>query len=294
MTRVEQDLVGYIPYWVDKPQAQVTEELASWSLETKRIPDPYFFPIRSDGKLLSPMTGELVENSIEKNSYLGQKEWIAFQRIQEWDKDAKTGVSFWISPPHRLRSKFTKVIASEIVDDELRGRQLFNRSIMLELDENQALELHRNLHLANGVISDLTSPEEVRSRPVFLNNQDGNWVKYLNINIEDEPIINMVRTGDDLKEKELALKNSGVIYDRLFLNKNIGFDDERVKSTITEARSMNYFGKYDSTCPTTAFELVFDVGAKLIRNCGACKASLNKFMRSGDTCDHCGGVYKGC
>ena len=294
MTRIEQDLVGYIPYWIDKPKAQVAEELASWSLETKRIPDPYLFPIRPDGKLLSPMTGELVENSIEKNSYLGQKEWIAFQRIQVWDKDATSGVSFWISPPHKLRSKFTKVIASEIVDDEENGKQLFNRSLMLELDSHQALQLHTKLSQLNGVVSDILSPEDIRSKPVFLNNTDGDWTKYLNVKVEDEPIINMVRTGEDLIEKELALKNSGVIYDRLFLNKDIGFDDDRVKSAITEARNRNYFGKYDGTCPTTAFELIFDVGAKLIRNCGACKASLNKFMKSGDTCDHCGGVYKGC
>lgn len=35
-------------------------------------------------------------------------------------------------------------------------------------------------------------------------------------------------------------------------------------------------------------------GGKMIRNCGACGKALNRYMKKGDRCPHCHGVYEGC
>lgn len=290
--RLATDLIGYKRSWEGKPKEQVKEEMSSWSLETHRLPDPYTFQVRTDGKFVSPITGELVEKSIERTSHLGKLEGNALDLMQNWARNEDSGLSFWISDPHPDRSEFTKVIISELSKDENDVKSLFNRSLMLQLDMDQAIALHQRLSFAEGTDYQPISPAEIRSVPVFKKSMPmEEWINFLSIEIDDEPLFNKIRTGEDIRDKQIALQNSEIMYAQLF--KNAGYDDENVKAAIQHAKDVGFFGVYDSTCPT-AFARMFDASAKFVKNCGNCRMSLYKFMKAKDTCDHCGGVYEGC
>ena len=245
----ERELSRFIPHWIDKPKPQVVEELASYSLETKRIPDPYYFLIRDDGKLISPQTGKLVEDSVEKKSYLGQMEFRALQSIQEWSVGKSKGIAFWFSPPNTERSKFTKLIVSEIENYETE-RRLFNRNLLLEIDAQETMLLVQELTSkgANPVV--FKTPEELRSQPVFSDNSDLNWLDFFDMRVNDKTIWEQIRSGEDILAKELAIKNSGSIYETIFgQDYPKGYDDEKVKRAVEKAREMNVFGSLPGSCP---------------------------------------------
>jgi len=246
-----QELAGFIHSWNGKPRNQVVSELASYSLETKLDPDPYHFTIRSDGKLISPLTNKLVEDSVEKISPLGYAEWQALQKIQQWDKDKDFGLAFWFSPPHPERSKFTKLIVSEIQTKDS-GKLLFNRSLLLEIDATGALGVAKNLALASQDINfqkHTILPESLRSHPVFVDETGVDWVEFMENNVGGD-IWEKIRSGKDISDKELAIKKSGVLYETIYANNHsINYDSEEVKYVIHRANSLGFFGKHSATCP---------------------------------------------
>ena len=244
----ERVILGYIPSWEGKTKPQVIEEIASLSLETKRLPDPYCFDIAEDGRLSSPQTGKSIENSIEKSSCLGQTEWLAVQEIQRWNVGKTEGLSFWISPPHPKRSQFTKLIISEIVKEE-KGRKLFNRSLLLDIDGDQALNLGLGLTIRGGMVANFKNTEDLRSHPIFVDT-NLNWVDFLDMKINDKKIFEMIRKGEDIVEKEMALQKSGIIYEELFGEKYPrGYDDYRVKQAVEKAQELDIFGSLPGSCP---------------------------------------------
>lgn len=294
MERV-QELTGFIPSWERKPKPQVVEELASYSLETKRIPDTYYFVIRGDGKLISPQTGKLVEESVEKTSRLGQKESQALDRIQYWGQGKNEGLVFWISPPHPERSRFTKMVVSEITKEESEKR-LFNRTLLLEINDQEALNLGRELSLFDNSNNYIESPESLRSQPIFINSGELDWVSYLDVRINDKYIWEKIRSGEDIIAKEEAIVSSGLIYEELFgKNYPVGYDDERVKQAVEKANELNLFGSLGGSCPPallmtnqedTAFG-VFSKNAEKSFPCPECHKPIPS-GRGITQCPHCG------
>lgn len=293
----EADILGYLPGWEDKPQSQVVEEIASYSLETKKSPDPYYFLIEKNGKLKSPQTGKLVEDSVEKDSEIGAREFEALQRIQNWSHDHNSGTVFWISPPHSARSSSTKIIISEIIEGG-QGKTLFNRAILFDhIDVNYDYYPLTN-DLANYSVQTRDLPlslEDFRSKPIFTTLRNTEWIEILEKYINIPEVWQQIRAGNDLIAKQKALENSSQIYEELF-SKNYprGFDDLRIKKAVETANETNLFGKFGSSCPsplmrTTAFEVLSENSFQNEKffQCPKCE----KPIPSGQgitKCPHCG------
>lgn len=307
----QQELLGYTKLWVDKPAAQVKEEIASYSLETQGAPDPYFFII-GNNKLISPLTGKLVDDSIERDSDVGAKEFEALQKIQKWAHAEESGIVFWISPPHSERSSQSKIIISQIVNEGA-GKIVFNRAVLFDesaIDYNYET-LVGSLAAYSLPDSDLpASIEDCRSKPIFTNLSDADWLTILEDHINIPEVWDQVRGGQDLTAKEKAIKDASQIYETLFGNNYPkGFDDDRVKEAVAQATSLKMFGINPGSCPPAlllsqqnqlasefmvSHSVVLGESDKFVKNCGNCGAGIHKKINKGYVCPHCNGVYEGC
>ncbi len=298
MSERYKEITAFIPTWKDKPQAQVIEEIASYSLETKRIPDPYYFIIGKDKKLISPQTGVFIEDSVEKDSVIGKKEFEAFEKIQRWATENESGIVIWISPPHSERSSDTKIIISEIAVED-KTKLLFNRAVLLDIDTEHCLKI------ANTILDedtgDVFSGEDLRRQPLFLSaDQEVEWTLLLGLHPDATRACYIIQKGDDLREKEMALKAAVPIYES-FLIGEAGYDDHLVREGVEKARGSGVFGTSSASCPPsidTSFEVFYSHshqadGLKFVKNCGNCGKGINKLIKKGYQCK-CGGVYKGC
>jgi len=143
---------------------QLVENIASDSHETRRIPDPYIFPLR-DKKLLTP-NGTIIENNIRNDSALDSVELKAFLKIQDWAESNDEGTAYWFSPPFLGKYDKGKVVASQILYDLDGQKILFNRAIDLDVDTKTILSIANNISEKTG--SELiTDPELLRQTPIF-------------------------------------------------------------------------------------------------------------------------------
>ena len=291
------ELSAYSTLWIDKPKLQVVEEIASYSLETKKIPDPYFFIIGDKGKLISPMTGIPVEKSVEKISVVGRKEFEALLKIQDWSA-VKTDneVAVWISPPFKNKYPTSKVIVSEKVNDTM----LFNRAILLDLDEAECLNLACQLTSLNESSFTFVSHEELRGQPIFLKPpEETSWSQLLEKAIDSPETWKLINTQQDIREKEKALTSAEVIYSELFETAgSMGIENAFEKAVLLDT-----FGDHAVSCPpsstSTAFETFYKnslhvEGGKYVKNCGKCGKKIEKVIHAGHRCSKCGGTYEGC
>ncbi len=297
MSERYKEITAFIPTWKDKPRAQVIEEIASYSLETKRIPDPYYFIIGKDKKLISPQTGVFIEDSVEKDSVIGKKEFEAFEKIQRWATENESGIVIWISPPHSERSSDTKIIISEIAGED-KTKLLFNRAVLLDIDTEHCLKI------ANTILDDDTGDvfsEEDLTQPLFLSgDQKVEWALLIGLHPDAARAFYMIQKGDDLREKEMALKAAVPIYES-FLTREVGYDDHLVREEVERAIGSGVFGMSSASCPPpigTSFEVFYSHshqtdGLKFVKNCGNCGRGINKLIKKGYQCK-CGGAYKGC
>ena len=274
MATHEHYLASYYPAWVDKPRDQVVEELASYSLETKRIPDPYFFLLGEKGKLISPQTGRDVDDSIERDSYIGRLEFQAFEKIEDWANLNQEGRIIWISPPSPDRSADTKIIVTEILKNQ-KSKILFNRAILTNLSGAECLELARSLGLP-----EIADPDELRSNPISI---PDNWMEILEEQVENPEVWKAIKAKSDIEEKQKALRDSQSIYDALF-----GFG---IIPAQNLARSLGLFGNNQGSCPPGqgAFTTFWtnSMGPEGSFPCPKCQRSIPSGL--GITkCPHCG------
>ena len=164
------------------------------------------------------------------------------------------------------------------------------------MNANESLKLAKNLSLRTGRHFDFDSPESLRSSPIFINGGGLDWIDYLDVNVDDKKIFEMIRSGEEISEKEVALQKSGIIYEELF-GKNYprGYDDHRVKHAVEKANELEVFGNLPGSCPpalllmqqnNTAFGEFFKNAEKSFP-CPEC----HKPIPSGEgitKCPHCG------
>lgn len=256
----------YTQGWIGKPKAQVAEEIASLSMETKRIPDPYLFVYNTYGKLVSPETGKLVEDSIDKISILGKLEYEGFLLIQELGWRHKKGTILWISPPDPARSKFTKAIVINVLNYPPR---LFNRAFMLDLDETGAKNLANKLEW-NYIY---TNSSQLRKRPIYLPEEFDFSM------LPDTKQIEMVESGQDLKSKEEAL-----VWGKIAASDLSNLEKLQEEKVI--------FGNHDASCPPTAFEVLSGEKQILCCTCPFCGKEVEAEIYDGEI--HCPPAPKGC
>lgn len=259
------ELRSYVSVWraSQTPEAQVQQELASYSLETKHLPDPYHFIISPVGELISPLNGRLVKEIIKADTQLGKAELEAFlgieqivqSIIQREDQDpddvdeAQRGAIVWLSPPYPGVYPDLKAVVSEIIG---KGNQrvLFNRAMLLNLDETRTWDFARGLSRYSNQPILTANLEGLRRCPIHLDRLRIHWSYLFGELVENEQF-QMIQEGVDLLAKRLALTQAEVIVPKLLRGEIIG------------VANSGYFGQYDGSCPVavenqTAFAYVYD------------------------------------
>lgn len=291
MIERQQELQAYAKFWgKDKPKEQVTEELASYSLESKRITDPYSFIVTPDGELLSPSANCLVKNVVRKDTNLGQIEYQALCKVEQWAKQTSEGVIVWISPPYPGEYPVSKIIVSEV---EYKGsmKVLFNRAILLDISSGDCIRLANQLSAYAPKQHRLYSSEDVRGQPIPINIKGTHWSHILEAFIGRPEVWMSIRAGMDKKAKKQALETATEVYTELFSSSKVVLDNER----FLQIQSTGLLGPYSVSCPPklgrpTAFAYVFNRALLLNTEHFDCP-KCDKKIDSGKgiiVCPHCG------
>lgn len=293
--------------WRGKGQQQVAEELASYSLETKRIPDPYYFLVNANGELISPSAHCKVKDVVQRTQPVGELEYQALLRIEQWAKTSSEGVVAWVSPPYPGIYPNSKIIISEIeYKDGI--KQLFNRALILDFGEEKCLKFAQDLANDSQNRPLLCHLDEVRSTPIILNTKETPWIHFFEELIDDPASWKSIRRGEDIRAKEQALIQARIIHHSLY-DKNIPVED-------AEIMIKRILGSQTGSCPVlfnkqkeTAFQvfagasllvgvsssLESDEDGSLIFECHKCHKP-NDRPRGGrrPSCKHCGVIFGGC
>lgn len=237
------EINSFISTWKVKGQEQVAEELASCSLETQRIPDPYHFLVTGNGGLLSPTAHCKVRDVIQRTHPVGELEFQALSVIEQWAKNNNEGVIAWVSPPYPGIYPTSKIIISEI---QLEGetKKLFNRALILDFDEERCLKFSQDLSNFSQNRPLLSHLDEVRATPIILNTHGRSWIYILQELIVDPVLWQKVKAGEDKRAKEDALVQARVVYQRLS-DKDLPLEDAR-------RMVIGMLGDKSSSCPWLA------------------------------------------
>ncbi|MCL4366748.1 zinc ribbon domain-containing protein [Patescibacteria group bacterium] len=201
---------------VDQKTPSLTQaawEASSYVFETRRIPDFYYFVATPEGKLFSPKTGVGIKKQVDRTSLVGQLEGQVFDLIEDWVSDHQQGVIAWVSPPAAGIYPASKIIVSNL-DQQSGIKYLYNRAIMLDLDEQDSLQFARDLAQFSEDRPFLSSLDQVRATPLVLKTQGLNWT-YLLEELVDNLDLSVIRSSKDIKVKEEALGQIQDYYDQL-------------------------------------------------------------------------------
>lgn len=263
----------------NKPRQQSIELIASYSHETRRVPDPYSFDITQDGELYSNEGKCLVKSVVRRDTFIGEIEYQALCDIESWANHRSSGVIVWISPPDETYyPDGSKIIVSEI-EQNGNNKTLYNRAILLDFNKQDCLKLAQNLGSSRLKFS---SAEDVRRHPIPLETKRLHWSYILGEFIDKEVVWQMVRSGEDKKIKQQTLARVDSIYDELFK-----------ESAVNRLLVMGLVGTYSTSCPSTvksftALSYFFEHSLKYF-DCPNPKC--NKKIESGKgitTCPYCG------
>lgn len=275
----QQELAEFKKTWQGKPRPQVIEEIASYSHETRRLPDPYTFVILASGELYSPEAKCSIKSIVKRDTRIGELEYLALCDIESWAKDRHSGVIVWISPPEGEIYPTSKLIISEI-ERSRDKKTLFNRAILLDLNSQDCLRLAQNLGRFQ-----FTSVEDVRRNPVPIETKGMHWTYILGEFINEPKIWEMVRRGEDKKAKQETLVVSKEVYSALMHSPT---DVSDIFSDI--------FGAYSTSCPPilrrprTAFDYIFSISLLLssdryfCKKCPVCLTEINCVIKPGEKC----------
>lgn len=290
------ELSSFNQAWKTKAPTQAAEELASYSLETKRIPDPYYFLLDRDGDLFSPSAQVKVKTIITTNTKVGRLEAQAFESISKWARENETGVIAWLSPPEPEIYPVSKIIISEI--EQANGaKKLLNRAIVLDIDKDECLSLGQRLSGYSTNRPFLTHLDQLRSTPLLLDN-NRRWIEIMEEVIPDAILWDSVKRGEEILAKQQALQDA----ERIFGH---GYTDDRQMQQ--DVKKM--LGEKAGSCPVrftlaygsqTAFQIFSshvweaDERGSLYFPCPHNCGKFNKRLR-GQTIDYCGeGQEGGC
>ncbi|MBI2196147.1 hypothetical protein HYU45_00900 [Candidatus Daviesbacteria bacterium] len=284
------------------PSEQFVEELASQSLETNRIPDPYHYTI-ADSELFSPTAHCRIRDTVEdRTSHLGQLEYQAVVATEQWAARSDKGISVWVSPPSPGVYPVTKIIVSEI--EYANGvKRLFNRAILFDFSDRECMVLAWNLTSFTKNKPIFTDLDQVRATPLVLDTKDRSWIEILERLIYDPKLWEGIRQGEDKVAKKKALEQARTIQKQLFFStKPITYQEAQMA-----ARQM--IGSYPGSCPPrnstgrTALRVFSEnaltyVASSISRDpdycrvCPICEKEINCVVKVGGSCPNCRAVKR--
>lgn len=281
---------------------QFVEELASRSHETRRIPDPYYYLISSNGELVSPTAHCPIKSTINnKTSHPGQLEYQAVLATEQWAANSSEGAIVWISPPDPY--PVAKIIVSEIIHED-GVKKLFNRAILFDFDKEACMKLAWNLTSFSRNKPVFTDIDQIRATPLFLDTKGKSWVDTLGRLIDDPALWIMIRDGEDRILKEETLRQAAIVQKQWFAVPGLSYSDE------AKAAVMQMLGPHPESCPPgsnvqnrTALQVFSEnsltyVGSSISKDpdfckkCPVCRKVINCVVRIGGSCPECGAVKK--
>ncbi len=282
----ERTATANIHGWRNTTPTQFAEELASLSLETNRIADPYSYSITAGGELYSPTANCKVKDTIDdKTSPLGQLEYQAVLAIEQWAASNEEGVSVWISPPKQGVYSASKIIVQEIEYEE-GAKKIFNRAIVLDFDEEQCMRLALNLTSYSCNKPIFRNSDEIRATPLILNTQKKPWIDILEKLIDASSVWTMIRNGEDKQFKKEALRRAAIVQKQFFTDQRLSYSDQAKVAVI------QMLGSSSASCPPrsgsrvgTAFQSV--AGSAVTISSGGFMESDSKGERT-FPCPACG------
>lgn len=297
------EITSFITAWQNKPKEQAAEELASYSLETKRIPDPYYFIVTKTGELFSPTAHCRIKDAVEdKTGPVGSLEYQALLSIEKWAAQNNDGAIVWISPPYQGVYPVSKIIVSEI-EHEGNAKKLFNRAIVLDFDEKQCMKLAWDLTSFSLNRPVFTHLDQIRATPLILDTEDKPWVSILEELIDDPALWIMIRNEEDKQLKKAALRQATMVQKQFFVTQGLSYS--------TEARMavMRMLGPRQGSCPpktSLQSRIAFQVFSEnaltysgstskdpdFCKNCPVCGAQINCIVRAGGSCPSCKAVKR--
>lgn len=304
---IKPDFHSYANNWQQKPKIQVIEEVSSMCLESNGVSDPYHFIVTTDNKIISPITGSDIEEVIDVSTPIGRLEWQAFLKFKQQVSEHKSGAVVWISPPEKGVYPVSKVIISEI-DSQGDIKTLFNRAMVLKLNEEKCLQFAQALAERSFYRQLLSTIDEVRSTTLYLDNIGLDWTYLFGELIagEDE-LWESVRRGDDLEAKREVFAQAEQIYHSLAN----GREKVNMVRMIDRLQQAGMIGEDPTSCPKTmtvristrssAFNAFYRSSRKVNKeasrstrqnkndpdyciHCGACGEEINWVVRKGEAC----------
>lgn len=298
------EITSFIKTWQNKPGEQIAEELASYSLETKGIPDPYYFTVSANGELFSPTAHCRIKDKVEdKTGPLGQLEYQAVLSIEQWAASSNEGSAVWVSPPYPGFYPKSKIIISEI-EQKNGEKRLFNRAVRLDFDEKECLEFAQNLAQLSQNRPLLQCLDQVRATPFILNTHGNSWIYILQELIDDPALWQSIRNGEDQSAKKEAVRQAVIVQKELFTVSRLIYSDD-AKVAITQM-----LGPGSGSCPVlfstgagkTAFQTFSESAVTFTGStskdpdfcihCGACGEKINCVVRRGEKCPKCPAIRK--
>ena len=263
--------VQFITQAVEHPHSQFVEETASDVQETNNQPDPYIYIVRN-GKFYSP-TGILIESIVRSDTSIRRREFLGFQKIQDWAGWHDSGIAIWFSPNYPGVYDASKFIISEIITTQ-KEKVLFNRAVKLDMDAQFFL------NLANELSADYIcrTPEELRARPVFPTRSEfAHWFNKLSAITSQA---DMITTDRDLLIKTDVYATLEDISNSIAIEGSVSY-----QTIYRAANASGMIGTGKKSCESMgAFETMYAQAKlsgeyKILRcTCGLCKRKVDAII----------------
>ncbi len=260
--------------------SQLVQEAASYSHETRRIPDPYIFTFdKLSGKLVLPQNGSPVENYIRLETPTDYLELDGFRRIQELIPQNDNRFIIWISPPSQEdKYQNTKIVLIDNIAETPSEISVLNRAIILKWENEQVLDFAFQLTGFSG------NTDTLRSN-AFLLEADQIPLLYALLTQESGQL-ELIKSGKDIEIKTDTLAKVSDVIITLPYYANRQSTERALYNSLSKTQLIG--GRTPKCDLASAFTVMFE-GSLLMApfECPRCKGLIES-GRGTTKCPHCG------
>ncbi len=206
---------------IEKARNRATHDFAAASIEQREAApeeriNTYTYVLGENGQLYDKELGEKpTPRWITESDHLENHAFLAMER---WAKEGLSENLAWFSPPDS-NHEYTeaRLVVSEI-KKEKEETLIICRAFCLPYSEDQCVSFAKEIaKTSNKNIAHINSGDALRASPIFFNPPDDLvWYEYLEEQINKPKIWEKVKSGDDYKDKDEALKLSEPIVEKYF------------------------------------------------------------------------------
>lgn len=210
---------------VKKARSRATHDFAAASIEQKEAApeekiNAYTYVLSGDGQLYAKKDDKTssvkpTPRWITESDYL---ENHAFQIMERWAREGLSKNLAWFSPPDNNHGYTeTRFVVSEL-KKEKEEILVTCRAFCLPYSEDECVSFAKEIaKTSDKNVAHIDSGNALRAFPVFFNPPDNlAWYEYLEEQIKEPEIWEKVKSGDDYRNKDKALRLSGPVVEKYF------------------------------------------------------------------------------